>query len=65
MSATNLQCQITMSMFELLLNLLPTALMLAFVIVLIRKSGALEQKQHRKRVEELLERIAQAVENKR
>jgi hypothetical protein len=37
-------------------------LALAIVFLLIRKTGAFEQREHRRRVEALLERIAAAVE---
>ena len=51
-----------MTMTELLLSLLPLLLMLAIAVWAIRKTGAFEQKAHRQRVEQLLERIAIAVE---
>lgn len=51
-----------MSFAEMLLSLLPMFLALAIVFLLIRKTGAFEQREHRRRVETLLERIAAAVE---
>lgn len=51
-----------MSFAEMLLSLLPMFLALAIVFLLIRKTGAFEQREHRRRVEALLERIAAAVE---
>lgn len=52
-----------MNLGELLLLNLPLILAVAFTAVLIRKTGAFEQRAHRQRVEALLERIALAVEN--
>lgn len=51
-----------MTLTELLLTSIPLLLVLAFVVIVVRKSGAFEQRAHRQRVEELLERIAKAVE---
>ena len=51
-----------MTLTALLLTSIPLLVVLAFAIVLARKSGAFEQRAHRKRVEELLERIAKALE---
>ena len=51
-----------MNMTDLLLNILPTVIILVAGVLMVRKSGVFEQKRHRERVEELLERIAQAVE---
>ena len=53
-----------MSMSDLLLYLFPTAITLVLAVILIRKTGAFEQRKHREKVEALLERIARAVENK-
>ena len=53
-----------MTLTELLISSLPLIVALAVAVWLIRKTGAFEQRAHRKRVEQLLERIAQAVEKK-
>ena len=49
-------------MIEYFLAWLPLLVVLGVTILLIRKTGAFQQRAHRKRVEELLERIAIAVE---
>jgi hypothetical protein len=51
-----------MNYTDLAISYIPMALALAAMILLVKKSGALQQQEHRKRVEELLERIARAVE---
>jgi uncharacterized membrane protein YdjX (TVP38/TMEM64 family) len=51
-----------MSFAEMLLSLLPMFLALAIVFLILRKMGAFELREHRRRVEALLERIAVAVE---
>ena len=51
-----------MNSFEYILSYLPLALAIAVGIFVVRKSGIFEQREHRRRVEELLERIAKAVE---
>ena len=51
-----------MSLTDLLLSSLPLFVPLALAVLLIRKTGAFEQRAHRQRVEQLLERIAVAVE---
>jgi hypothetical protein len=53
-----------MNLGELVLLNLPLLLVLAFAVVLVRKTGAFEQRAHRQRVEALLERIAVAVERR-
>ncbi len=53
-----------MTTIEVLLSSLPMLVVLAIAVVLVKKSGAFEQRAHRKRVEELLERIALAVESR-
>ena len=52
-----------MTLDEVLLSSLPTLAALILGIVLVKKSGVFEQRAHRKRVEDLLERIAVAVES--
>ena len=51
-----------MSLLDLTLSFLPLAAALAVGALLVRKTGAFEQRAHRQRVEQLLERIAVAVE---
>lgn len=51
-----------MSLLDLALSILPLAAALAAGALLVRKAGAFEQRAHRQRVEQLLERIAVAVE---
>jgi hypothetical protein len=51
-----------MTLTELAISYLPMLFMLALAVVVLQKLGAFQQREHRKRVEELLERIAQAVE---
>jgi hypothetical protein len=51
-----------MSLSELLLAVAPLVVVLAFAVLVVRKTGAFEQRAHRERVEALLERIAVAVE---
>jgi hypothetical protein len=54
-----------MTLTEWLISFLPLAAVLVVAVVMIRKTGAFEQPEHRKRVEQLLERIARAVEKNR
>jgi predicted membrane protein len=54
-----------MTFTELLLSALPLVLALVAAILLVWKTGAFSQREHRKRVEALLERIAIAVESHR
>jgi len=51
-----------MTLPELLISAIPLLVALAIAVLIIRKTGAFEQRGHRQRVEELLERIARAVE---
>ena len=51
-----------MTLTEYLLSYLPLVLMLVLAGVVMQKLGAFQQREHRARVEALLERIAQAVE---
>lgn len=53
-----------MTFNEILLSLMPTFILGVGCVLLIRKSGVFGQRAHRQRVEELLERIAKAVEKK-
>ena len=53
-----------MTLTELLITSIPLIIALGIAILVIRKTGAFEQRAHRQRVEQLLERIAQAVEKK-
>jgi Tfp pilus assembly protein PilE len=53
-----------MTLVELLVTFIPLLIALAVAVLVIRKTGAFEQRAHRQRVEQLLERIAQAVEKK-
>jgi hypothetical protein len=53
-----------MTLTELVLSMLPTAVALALAGVLVWRTGAFSQREHRKRVEQLLERIAVAVESR-
>ena len=52
-----------MTFTELFISIVPTLVIAISGIWLVNKSGVFEQRAHRKRVEALLERIAQAVEN--
>jgi low affinity Fe/Cu permease len=54
-----------MNTTDLVLYFLPIAITVVLMVFVVRKTGAFDQRQHRKKVEELLERIALAVENKR
>jgi hypothetical protein len=51
-----------MSLAEIFLSYLPLMAAVVFMIVVVRKSGLLQLRSHRQRVEQLLERIAAAVE---
>lgn len=51
-----------MTLTEYAISYLPLLLMLVLAIVVLQKLGAFQQREHRARVEALLERIAQAVE---
>ena len=51
-----------MNLIELLASLVPLLLALAIAVFVIQRAGIFEQRAHRQRVEELLERIATAVE---
>ena len=51
-----------MTLTELLISAIPLLVALAIAVLIIRNTGAFEQRGHRKRVEALLERIAKAVE---
>ena len=51
-----------MALSDFLVSLVPLLAVLAVTVLLIRRTGAFEQREHRKKVEELLERIAKAVE---
>jgi preprotein translocase subunit YajC len=53
-----------MSPADILISFLPLILVLVFVVYMIRRTDAFGQKAHRQRIEELLERIAIAVEEK-
>jgi len=53
-----------MTLGEVLLSFVPLFLALAVAVLVIRRTGAFEQRSHRRRVEELLERIANAVEQR-
>ena len=53
-----------MNTTELLLSALPILLTLVAGVAIVWKSGAFSQREHRKRVEALLERIAVAVESR-
>lgn len=54
-----------MTFNEMLLSLMPTLILGIGCVFIIRKSGLLGLRAHRQRVEELLERIAQAVEKEK
>jgi Na+/H+ antiporter NhaB len=54
-----------MTFNEILPSLMPTLILGVGCILLIRKSGLFGPRAHRERVEELLERIAQAVGKKK
>jgi preprotein translocase subunit YajC len=49
-------------MVDYLVAWLPLIISLAVMVFLIRKTGAFQQREHRQRVEQLLERIANAME---
>lgn len=51
-----------MTFTELLISSLPLLVAIIGAIFVLRKAGAFEQRAHRQRVEQLLERIAIAVE---
>jgi hypothetical protein len=54
-----------MIMNEIFLSLVPALVLGVGCVLMVRKSGLFEQRAHRQRVEELLERIAQAVEKEK
>ena len=51
-----------MTITEMIISLLPMLLAIVVMIVVVRKAGVFQQREHRIRVEQLLERIANAVE---
>ena len=51
-----------MTIAEYIISWLPLLFVLVLMMVLVRKTGAFQQREHRKKVEQLLERIANAVE---
>ena len=51
-----------MNLAEVVVVNLPLIIALAAMVFLVRKTGALDQRAHRQRIEALLERIAIAVE---
>jgi hypothetical protein len=51
-----------MTLTEYAISYLPLLLILVLAAVVLQKLGAFQQREHRVRVEALLERIAQAVE---
>jgi hypothetical protein len=51
-----------MTLTDLLISSIPLLIALVAAVLIIRKAGAFEQRAHRKRVEELLERIVRAIE---
>lgn len=51
-----------MTFTELLFSVLPIFIAIAGAVLVLRKVGVFEQRAHRERVEQLLERIAIAVE---
>jgi hypothetical protein len=51
-----------MTITELLISSLPLLIAIAGTIFILRKSGAFEQRAHRQRMEQLLERIAIGIE---
>jgi hypothetical protein len=51
-----------MTLTEYAISYLPLLLMLGLAAVVLQRLGAFQQREHRARVEALLERIAQAVE---
>ena len=53
-----------MTLTELMITSIPLLVALGIAVLVIRKTGAFEQQAHRQRVEQLLERIAQAVEKR-
>lgn len=54
-----------MTLTELLISAVPLLIALVAAVIIIKKTGGFEQRAHRRRVEELLERIAKAVEKNR
>lgn len=54
-----------MTLSELLTSIVPLLVLLGVAVPVIRRTGAFEQRAHRQRVEALLERIANAVEQKK
>jgi hypothetical protein len=51
-----------MNYTEFIVSSIPLFLALLAMVYVVKKTGAFKQQEHRKRVEELLERIARAVE---
>lgn len=60
--ATTRTLDFSMTLIELLISSIPLLLVIVAAMVIIQKTGGFEQRAHRRRVEELLERIARAVE---
>ena len=54
-----------MTNLEFTISLIQTLLVVVGLVLLVSKSGIFELRAHRRRVEELLERIAQAAESKK
>jgi hypothetical protein len=51
-----------MTLTDLLISTVPLLIALVAAVIIITKTGGFEKRAHRRRVEELLERIAKAVE---
>jgi hypothetical protein len=51
-----------MSITEMIISLIPMLIVIVVMVVVVRKAGVFQQREHRIRVEQLLERIAKAVE---
>jgi len=61
-NAVYFMLDLSMTLTELLISSIPLLLVLVAAVLIIHKTGGFEQRAHRRRVEELLERIAKAVE---
>ena len=51
-----------MTIFEFIVSYIPLIITIAIMLLIIRKAGGFQQREHRLKVEQLLERIAIAVE---
>jgi hypothetical protein len=51
-----------MTIFEFIVSYIPLFIIIVIMLLVIRKAGGFQQREHRLKIEQLLERIAIAVE---